>query len=398
MGQRNLLQNYLLWASIIALVIFSLFPVVQLLSVSLKPQREWGQAHFIPKQPTLAHYQEILGIKDQGDSARLDAWKMQLNTKLDDAIKQELTQQVQAWINDTGDPYAYLGKFKDYHLQYQHIEQKIKSQLIDAGLDSKLANAMAKKGLVPSVDSKILPLLARLDQKIDKQEEILTKYVKSGFNFVRFFKNSFIFSTASSLIAVFLAIFGSYALARLRFFGQATLSKTVLLTYMVGGILLLVPLFQMASQMGLLSSPLKRAAFLMMIYIMQTLPVSLYMLGNYFRTISFSLEEAAAIDGYSRLEIIWKVIIPLSLPMVATVFVYCFIIAWNEYLFVSSFLRETQSFWTLPIALKSLTSSANDIKGLVSAASILTLIPVVILFGFVMRHVTSGLSEGGVKE
>ncbi len=122
------------------------------------------------------------------------------------------------------------------------------------------------------------------------------------------------------------------------------------------------------------------------------------MLGNYFRTISFSLEEAAAVDGYGRLETIFKIILPLSVPMVATVFVYCFVIAWNEYLFMASFLKGSSSYWTLPIALNELTSSANDIKGKISAASILTLLPVVILFSFAMRQMTSGLSEGGVKE
>lgn len=402
MQSKSLLQHIILWVSVVALVIFSLFPIVQLLSVSLKPQKEWGEAHLIPKQITWVHYKEVLGLGQKGAQLRLSAWENQMNISeaqsLPPELKEELTQKVEAWVEKSDDAYEYLGDFKSYYKSYQKITDDVKSSLIQAGLSSAAANAMAQKGIVTSVDSKILPVLARLDDKAEKQEEILKKYVKSGFNFMRFFRNSFIFSTVSSLIAVFLAIFGAYALARLKFFGQATLSKAVLLTYMVGGILLLVPLFQMAAQIGLLSSPLKRAIFLMAIYIMQTLPVSLYMLGNYFRTISFSLEEAAAIDGYGRLEIIAKIILPLSLPMVATVFVYCFIIAWNEYLFVSSFLKESQGFWTFPIALKSLTTSANDIKGIVSAASLLTLVPVIFLFSFVIRHVTGGLSDGGVKE
>ncbi len=402
MDQRSLLQNIILWASVLFLVVFSLFPIVQLLSVSLKPQKEWGEAHLIPKQITFTHYKQVLGLGQSGMEARLNAWENQLRSPsaeiLDEQTKKELSEKVTKWITKSDEVYDYLGNFKTYYRDYQDIVDIVKSDLVQSGISAQMANAMAQKGLVTPVDKQILPILSRLDSREDKQEEILKKYIKSGFNFMRFFRNSFIFSTFSSLVAVFLAIFGAYALARLKFFGQATLSKAVLLTYMVGGILLLVPLFQMAAQMGLLSSPVKRALFVMVIYIMQTLPVSLYMLGNYFRTISFSLEEAAAIDGYGRIEIIAKIILPLSLPMVATVFVYCFIIAWNEYLFISSFLKENQGFWTFPIALKSLTSSANDIKGMVSAASLLTLIPVIILFSFVIRHVTGGLSDGGVKE
>jgi multiple sugar transport system permease protein len=93
----------------------------------------------------------------------------------------------------------------------------------------------------------------------------------------------------------------------------------------------------------------------------QTLPVSLYMLGNYFRTIPFSIEEAAMIDGCSRFETIWRIIVPLSLPALATVFIYAFMIAWNEYLFASVFLKSYKNLYTLSIGLKSLFVSKNAI-------------------------------------
>ncbi len=403
MTTKKILHKISLWAAISALLVFCLFPIVELLSYSFKPQNEWGEVNIIPKNPTLQHYKDLLNIGKSGDLVREQAFDQQISIakaeyNLDDKIIENIKKGVTHWIKQTSDPYEFLGNFKTYQKEYLDVQNNVKEQLIAQGIAGAQANAIAKKSVIPSVDSKALRILPRLDEKIDRQQATLQKYQDSGFKFKTYFKNSFIFSTVSSLIAVSMAIFGAYALARIGFFGRDFISRSVLLTYMVGGILLLVPLFQMASQMNLLETPFKRAVFVMAIYIMQTLPVSLYMLGNYFRTISFSLEEAAAMDGYSRVETIFKVILPLSLPMVATVFVYCFIIAWNEYLFMASFLKETKSFWTLPIALKSLNSSANDVKGLASAASILTLIPAAVLFGFVMKHVTGGLSEGGVKE
>ncbi len=403
MTLRKIINNISLWAAIVALLVFCLFPIVELLSYSFKPQNEWGEVNIIPKNATMQHYKDLLNIGKSSDNTRKQAFDQQMNAaraqyRLNDAAIAEIKADVDSWIEQTSDPYVFLGKFKEYQQEYLALQEKVKQRLISEGIDSPQANAIAKKSIIPSVDSKALSILPRLDTKQDRQKETLQRYQDSGFKFTTYFKNSMIFSMLSSLVAVSMAIFGAYALARIGFYGREIISKSVLLTYMVGGVLLLVPLFQMASQMNLLETPVKRAAFVMAIYVMQTLPVSLYMLGNYFRTISFSLEEAAAMDGYGRVETIFKVVLPLSLPMVATVFVYCFIIAWNEYLFMASFLKETKTFWTLPIALKSLNDSANDIKGLASAASILTLVPAVVLFGFVMKHVTGGLSEGGVKE
>ena len=120
--------------------------------------------------------------------------------------------------------------------------------------------------------------------------------------------------------------------------------------------------------------------YMIFIYIMQTLPMALYMLGNYFRGISISIEEAALIDGCSRIGIIARIIIPLSRPVLITVFVYCFIIAWNEYLYASVFLRPFRDMRTLSIAIQALFHSKNSIWGRIMAASTLTLAPVILFF------------------
>ncbi|MBN2059799.1 MAG: carbohydrate ABC transporter permease [Deltaproteobacteria bacterium] len=233
-----------------------------------------------------------------------------------------------------------------------------------------------------------------------QREKILEKYQSTGdvFPFIRYFFNSFALSGTAAFISLFLAIFGAYSFSRLRFQGREIIQRSILFVYMIGGVLLMVPLYQMSVKAGLAGSVWGSLFSLLLIYIMQTLPVSLYMLGNYFRTIPYSLEEAAATDGCSRIEAIFLIILPLSIPMLITVFVYCFIIAWNEYLFASVFLKQYHDFFTLPLGLRSLFYSKNAIWDRIMAASMLTIIPVVICFMLIMRNLTGGLVEGGVKE
>jgi multiple sugar transport system permease protein len=129
----------------------------------------------------------------------------------------------------------------------------------------------------------------------------------------------------------------------------------------------------------------------------QTLPVSLYMLGNFFRSIPFSIEEAALIDGCTRFETIFRIIIPLSFSALATVYIYSFMIAWNEYLFASVFLKAYRDIYTLPIGLNSLFVSKNAIWDRIMSASMMTAIPVIALFMTIQKRLVGGLSAGGVK-
>ncbi|NLA74896.1 MAG: carbohydrate ABC transporter permease [Deltaproteobacteria bacterium] len=318
-GKRSLVQNIVLTGAIILLLIFCLFPFIQILSTSLKYQVDWGNPSLMPQRINVDAYRELLGFS--------------------------VTKEVE-------------------------IPESIK-QLLDN------------------------PLL-REEQK----QNILQKYRSSGdlFPFARYFMNSFLLSAGAALISLTLALFGGYSLSRLRFKGRKVIQRGALFVYMVGGVLLLVPLYQMGVKTGLASTLWGSVLSLLLIYIIQTLPVSLYMLGNYFRTIPLSLEEAASMDGYSRIESIFRIILPLSIPMMITVFIYCFIIAWNEFLFASVFLRQFPDFHTLPLGLQSLFVSRNAKWDMIMSASMLTLRPVVTRFIFAMRDLTGGLVEGGVKE
>lgn len=207
--------------------------------------------------------------------------------------------------------------------------------------------------------------------------------------------NTILLAGTAALIALGLAVFGAYAFSRVRFTGQSIIQRSILFVYMVGGVLLMVPLYQIAVGVGLAATPWGSVVALVLIYVIQTLPVSLYMLGNYFRTIPYSLEEAAAIDGCTRIETIFQVIIPLSIPMLVTVYIYAFIIAWNEFLFASVFLRQFDDLYTLPLGLQTLFVSKNAIWDRIMAASILTLVPVLVLFTFAMRNLTGGWPPAG---
>ncbi|SEF58998.1 carbohydrate ABC transporter permease [Vibrio hangzhouensis] len=270
----------------------------------------------------------------------------------------------------------------------------------------QVINLDAYKELLGLTEQKEVEIPAAIKKVLDnpklsqaKKDAIMAKYTNNSdvFPFGRFMLNSFAISMGAAAVSLFFAVLGAYSISRLRFTGQVIVQRSVLFVYMVGGVLLMVPLYQMAVNVGLATSMWGSLFCLFAIYIVQTLPVALYMLGNYFRTIPFALEEAAMMDGYSRKEAIWKVVLPLSLPMLATVFMYCFIIGWNEYLFASVFLKQFKEFYTLPLALQELFVSKNAIWDRIMAASMLTLAPVVVCFLFAMRHMDGGKTDGGVK-
>ncbi len=234
----------------------------------------------------------------------------------------------------------------------------------------------------------------------EQREAILNKYKASGdvFPFPRYFANSLILAGLSALVSLFIAILGAYSFSRLNFPGRSAVQRGVLFVYMFGGILLLIPLYKLFVSLGFLSTPAGTFTSLMVIYLVQTLPVSLYMLGNFFRTIPFSIEEAAMIEGAGRVGIIFRIIIPLSISAIVTVYIYSFMIAWNEYMFASVFLKGFKDLYTLPMGLRSLFVSKNAVWDRIMSASVLTAAPVIALFMLIQKNLVGGMSEGGVKE
>lgn len=234
-----------------------------------------------------------------------------------------------------------------------------------------------------------------LDFSIDigKGTELFRSYNElfMQFNFGTYLFNSFFISVLTVFITLAFAIPGAYAVARLRFQGRAAFSRSILLIYMVPMIVLALPIYIAFSMTGL------RNSFwgIVMIYPVTTIPVALYMLQGYFRGLPAEVEEAGLMDGLSRLAVIWKITLPLSLPALASVSLYVFMIAWNEFLLAFMLLDDPSKF-TLTRGIASLNSSEIPRQHLM-AGSVIATVPIMALFLGLERFMTKGLTAGSVK-
>lgn len=215
---------------------------------------------------------------------------------------------------------------------------------------------------------------------------------ESIFPFMKYFKNSMYIALITSVLVVFLGILGGYALARLRFKGKNVMTEMFFFVYIFSGILLIVPLYKMLASIGLRNT--REAVIICMI--IQTLPTAIYMTRSYFETVPYELEEAGRVDGLSRMGIIFRIMTPLSIPGLISVFVYAFMIAWNDVLFASIFLDSPDKL-TITIGLNSLFNTPDYIWGRMMAASLVTSLPIVIMYAFSQNLIKSGATEGGVK-
>jgi multiple sugar transport system permease protein len=213
----------------------------------------------------------------------------------------------------------------------------------------------------------------------------------------RYFLNSIIISGFATVISVAIAILAGYALSRYRFPGRRVFSLVVLSTQMFPGILFLLPLFiifiniQQAIGIQLYGSYLG----LIITYLTFSLPVAIWMLAGYFDSLPKGFEEAAGIDGASALGILVRIIIPISLPGIVAVAIYCFMTAWNELLFASILTTDTTR--TLAVGLQGYATQSNVYWNQLMAASIVVSIPVVIGFLALQKYMVQGLTAGGVK-
>ncbi|MCR9274735.1 MULTISPECIES: carbohydrate ABC transporter permease [Mameliella] len=213
----------------------------------------------------------------------------------------------------------------------------------------------------------------------------------ADFNFGSYLWTSFYVSVLTVLLTLAFSIPGAYAVARLRFRGRAAFSRSILLIYMVPMIVLALPIYIAFSMTGL-----RNTIFgIVLIYPVTTIPVALYMLQGYFRGLPAEVEEAGLMDGLSRLAVIWKITLPLSLPALASVSLYVFMIAWNEFLLAFMLLDDPSKF-TLTRGIASLNSSEIPRQHLMAGAVVAT-VPIMALFLGLERFMTKGLTAGSVK-
>ncbi|MDW4497235.1 carbohydrate ABC transporter permease [Sulfitobacter sp. D35] len=211
------------------------------------------------------------------------------------------------------------------------------------------------------------------------------------FSFGTYLWTSFYVSCLTVLLTLLFSIPGAYAVARLRFKGRLAFSRSILLIYMVPMIVLALPIYIAFSMTGLRNSIFG----IVLIYPVTTIPVALYMLQGYFRGLPAEVEEAGLMDGLSRLAVIWKITLPLSLPALASVSLYVFMIAWNEFLLAFMLLDDPSKF-TLTRGVAMLNSSEIPRQHLM-AGSVIATVPIMALFLGLERFMTKGLTAGSVK-
>jgi ABC-type glycerol-3-phosphate transport system permease component len=215
-------------------------------------------------------------------------------------------------------------------------------------------------------------------------------FVKS--NIPRYFVNSLVIATGATSLALVVAIVSAYGFARFRFRGRSLLLNGVLSSQMIPAAAMMVPLFLTLRTVGLVNTYLG----LILVYLVFTIPLSVWMMTNYFYSISVSMEEAASIDGCSRLQSLIHIVLPVSLPGIVATGIYNFITSWNEFIFALVFATD-KKVMTLPIGLAEFVFEFTIDWGGLMAASVLMTLPIVTIFFVMQRYFISGLTAGATK-
>lgn len=209
--------------------------------------------------------------------------------------------------------------------------------------------------------------------------------------FATFFKNSLIIGVSTVFVVIVLSTLSGYALSRYRFKGKASFLLMLLSTQFIPRAMLIIPLFIIFKNMGLISNPLS----LIITYTAVEIPFTTILMSGFIGNIPRELEEAAAVDGCSKLQSLRFVMLPLLLPGIVATSVFTFIYTWNEFL-LALMLTNQQSKFTLPVGLSFMMGEFNVNYGALAAGSVIALVPAVILFAYAQKHLVSGMG-GAVK-
>lgn len=217
-------------------------------------------------------------------------------------------------------------------------------------------------------------------------------FVLSNTEFPTWIRNSLLVALGTTFSALLVGSLGGYSMSRWRFRGRALYGNTLLVVQMFPGIMLAIPLFLVLTNYGLIDT----LWALLVTYLTFALATSVWMLKGYFDSIPREIEEAALIDGASRIEILWRIVLPLAGPGITTVAVFVFLLAWNEFFFAYVFLASPSKY-TLSIGTYSFIQQFTTQWGNIMAAGTLTTIPVLIFFFGLQRTLTRGLIAGAMK-
>jgi multiple sugar transport system permease protein len=253
----------------------------------------------------------------------------------------------------------------------------------------------------------LLPLYWMLRSSISENAEMYgvslsfvpTKFTLAQFDaalnkwrFGLYLRNTIIVAVLTTILTTVMASLAAYSLVRLRYPGRAALARSVLFVYLIPSGLLFIPLFIMMNRLGLLNSLMA----LVLTYQTFAVPFCTWMLIGYFKGISPEMEEAALIDGASRLQSLRLVLLPLAAPGVVAAAIFTFTLSWNEFLYALVFINVA-TYRTLPVGLAGLIRGDIYLWGPMMAGSVIAAVPVMVLYMLAQKFVVQGLAAGAVK-
>jgi multiple sugar transport system permease protein len=220
-------------------------------------------------------------------------------------------------------------------------------------------------------------------------DNFVTAWTNVGF--ATFFKNSLIVGVSTVLVVLVCSTLSGYALSRYQFKGKRSFMIMLLCTQFIPRAMMIIPLFVIFKNLGLISNPLS----LIITYTAIEIPFTTILMSGFISNVPKELEEAAMIDGCSKLQSLRHVVFPLLLPGIVATGVFTFIYTWNEFL-IALMLTNQQSKFTLPVGLSTMLGEFSINYGALAAGSVIALIPAVILFAYAQKHLVNGMG-GAVK-
>jgi multiple sugar transport system permease protein len=219
------------------------------------------------------------------------------------------------------------------------------------------------------------------------------RYLLQETEFPRWIWNTLVVTVGATAVSLVCSVLIGYALGRFRFRGGNTLGIAIFLLYLVPPTLLFIPLSQIISRFGLYNSYWA----LILVYPTFLIPFASWLMMGYFRTISRELEDAALVDGATRLQAMTRIVLPLAIPGVLSAGIFCFTLAWNEFLYALVFMGSGD-MKTVPVGVVSdLIRADLYFWGSLMAAGLLGSVPVAVAYAFLVDHYVSGLTAGATK-
>lgn len=212
-------------------------------------------------------------------------------------------------------------------------------------------------------------------------------------NFITYLLNSFLIAGVAAIVSIIIGIFACYSITRFRFPGRNALTPLILFSYMLPPIVLAIPFYIIWNSMGLVDTRIG----LMLTYISLTFPFSVLLLRSYFENTPRVLEDAAMIDGASKFQAFYKITLPIVFPGIISVFIFVFILAWNEFLYASVLISSGPKK-TISLGLGSLIGSSTVFSwGVLLAGGVFATLPVLVMFALMQTRLVPGISVGAVK-